>query len=189
MQTKFKLIQTDNYILALSDDEVKSYYTYYHCDLKGVVSYMADTPSKYDDGEKKIVSYLPKSYNSPKLNLPYLPEITGVYNDDDLKKAIEMARGIKDTLRGDYFTIKYMKELSELSHRFTEERMSEFEIIKSINQSKIPKWFVAEREKVYHSNRKGVTEFRDTKGFYSWKLKVDTNSNGEKVLIGKYLYE
>jgi hypothetical protein len=45
-------------------------------------------------------------------------------------------------------------------------------IIKSFNH-----WF---------NKRKGMTEFQDSKGYYSWVLKTTTNSEGKEVLVGNY---
>jgi hypothetical protein len=94
---------------------------------------------------------------------------TKVYSEDDLRGAITKAYlvGVERS--------NYGKQLED-------------DIIQSIKHPKTPKWFVAEREKVYHANRKGVTEFQDSKGFYSWKLK-NTTINGKKYLVGTYKYE
>ncbi len=56
------------------------------------------------------------------------------------------------------------------------------------NNPKHLKWFVADREKLYHAKRKGTTEFQDTKRYYSWILKTET-INGKTYLVGTYLYE
>ena len=143
----------------------------------------------------EIIAYQPKG-NAPELDLPLLPEMvvedeakvifenetksvsfgekgkqspfewfkkgyksaTKVYSEDDLKEAIAEAwNSYEDNEDNETFTQVFDR------------------IIQSLKQNKTPKWFVAEREKVYHSNRKGITEFQDSKGFYSWKLTTTIN--------------
>ena len=58
-----------------------------------------------------------------------------VFTLEDMSKAIEMARQIQDTLKNEYFSIEYLKELNEVSHKFTKEKFTEAEIIQSLRES------------------------------------------------------
>lgn len=89
------------------------------------------------------------------------------YSEDDLRNIVKLAREEFNSGK-----LKYNTD----------------EIIQSLKQPKTPKWFVAKREKVYHANRKGITEFQDAKGFYSWKLKT-TIINNKTYLVGNYLFK
>jgi hypothetical protein len=118
METKFKLVETEEYTLAVSDEiqtEIhklgngKYYKGWYH------------------NGDwKKIIAYQPKG-NAPELDLPLLPEFEPrgfdefEYTEDDLDKAIDWA-------------LEYGRK-----GKVTSKDIDEF--IQSLKQ---PKWFVAE---------------------------------------------
>ena len=196
---KLKIIETEDYVLAVSDkvrvNSTNDWY-YEHDNCISLYQFTKETlPREYY--LPKVIAYQPKN-NAPELDLALLPEMvvedeanklaiayeannfdgdlgsqpisifiegykaaTKVYSEEDLRKAIDIVR--KDTYK----------------------RESVDEIIQSLKQPKTPKYFVAEREKVYHTNRKGITEFQDSKGFYSWKFKTTTKKN-KTYLIGNY---
>lgn len=202
---KFEIVETPDYILAVSDEEVKE------GDIGlSKLNEIIVFSKKYDSKlYKKIIAHLPKG-NAPELDLPLLPEmvveddverlaekyvdsrfnvnsgtiftferlhretfIAGykaaakVYSEEDLRKAIEMAReesGLSDnTMCYDY---------------------DEDEIIQSLKQPKTPKWFVAETKQKFQPDKNKRTDVKN--GVY-YELKTETNSEGKQVLKGHYL--
>jgi hypothetical protein len=85
MNNKFKIIETPNYILAVSDEEIKQ--GTYHVASDG---WYIEKTSKEDlkvvndknNGYLKAIAYKPKN-NAPELDLPLLPEIV---IEDDVEK-------------------------------------------------------------------------------------------------------
>jgi hypothetical protein len=90
MKNKFKLVETDDYVLAVSDEDASNSYIYFTGDPTGIFK----TGIKYKSGNgnyfyqdaitgmsdtylaeisKKIIGYQPKG-NAPELDLPLLPE-------------------------------------------------------------------------------------------------------------------
>jgi hypothetical protein len=90
METKFKIIETEEYFLAVSDKDASNSYIYFTGDPTGIFK----TGIKYKNGagdyfyqdaitgmsdtylttiSKKIIGYQPKG-NAPELDLPLLPE-------------------------------------------------------------------------------------------------------------------
>jgi hypothetical protein len=203
MQTKFEIIETDTYILAVSDEEIKSYYTYYYDFMtEKVVKYMADSSCKYKEYEKKIIAYRPKN-NAPELDLPLLPEIA--VEDDvenwldrvktDFDKKENYQHGFHDAINIVKAKIKAAtKKYSEEDLRKAMLNIVEWCVLKKANDfvdindkiSKIiqslrqPKWFVIEYKTEY-------TE--DGLDYQSDELKTTTNAEGKQVLVGTYLYE
>jgi hypothetical protein len=73
MQTKFKIVETEEYLLAVSDEEIKEgeycLADIYASDFYGVVLYNGAFAKHYF---RKIIAYQPK-VNAPELDLPLLP--------------------------------------------------------------------------------------------------------------------
>jgi len=108
METKFKIIETDSYILAVSDEEIKdenwvitdllSIYPSLIVKVKeeeGILWTMND--DKLDvlpDRDRKIIAHKPKG-NAPELDLPLIPEM--VVEDDVEKLAYECFENLKLT--------------------------------------------------------------------------------------------
>jgi hypothetical protein len=202
MQTKFKIVETEDYILAVSDEDIKE------DDLALISSYVGivvvgdidnmpySKPHRYWQGLtcdtcfdveeiskfQKIIAYQPKG-NTVQLNLPLLPEVvveseveklaekyadfsndyipmsfggkfnetskrdfiagykaaTKTYSEEDLRKAINMARGIKEGK--ETFTAEDISGSTEVCTYGWKFEFDEDEIIQSLKQ---PKWFVAE---------------------------------------------
>jgi hypothetical protein len=188
METKFKIVETEEYTLAVSDG-VKA-------GDKSVLMVEGFTPmilthfEPVEEGYegKKIIAYKPKG-NAPELDLPLLP-----YVEDDVEKLAEeyadgtivpatnvvLPSGNVIVLSNDYIPISFGGKFNETSKRdfiagykaatkvyseedlrkvfehgimFKEESIStckeavdvEFTcLIRSLKQSKTPKWFVAE---------------------------------------------
>jgi hypothetical protein len=79
MNAKFKIVETEDYCLAVSDDYVKEGDYYIGYMLIGNESYVARAGhiTALHGIKGKIIAYLPKN-NAPELDLPLLPEIDSV---------------------------------------------------------------------------------------------------------------
>jgi len=89
MQTKFRIIETPDYWLAVSDDEIKKGNWVIFLDKKLLynVEYNSQLFDYNNDTNcKKIIAYQPKHKHAPKFNLPLLPEIVV---EDDVEKLAE----------------------------------------------------------------------------------------------------
>ena len=204
MKNKFKLVETEEYTLAVSDGEIKEgdyiFDNYAKINLVQQVRKCDFDSSHYRNGNwKKIIAYKPKG-NAPELDLPLLPDVeddveklafeydrnrtgtwinwdvkngfidghkaaTKVYSEEDLRKAIEMAR-VKD----------WQKDSN--GDNFWEH--SRDEIIQSLKLPKTPKWFVAEIEEECGYS---------TNGYYSNIVLKTTKINNKTYLVGTYLFE
>ena len=221
MKNKFKIIETEDYILAVSDEAGNQgvYRLEYmphkpHCYTRIYCNKLKNsTVALWDKGIWKgeagftyeIIGYQPKG-NTPELELPFLPQII-VKNDveklfieksnipyfpSDLKETCNwwFKEGYKSATKkyseGDLYTAFNVGRTYEKSNHKGVGQSELIDYIQSLNQ---PKWFVADRQKLYHAKRKGITEFQDTKGYYYWILKTETNSEGKPELVGTYLYE
>jgi hypothetical protein len=221
---KLEIIETADYILAVSDEEINkdelgidgTIIGYFDLDEEGCPILKSSAhKSGYSFSlaphSKKIIAYQPKG-NALELDLPLLPEIieddveelakeylfnvyqeiflvetnseqfavikgfiegykiaTKVYNEDDLRKAIGMAREGKIKQGYDHY----------VDYDFKTD-----EIIQSLKQPK-PKWFVVETKRDYKYKFSG-TEKEDG-GFYGFNKLKTTTINGKIYLAGKYL--
>jgi hypothetical protein len=91
MNNKLQLIETQDYILAVSDEKMKEGDTIY---ASGGLWDGTVTNAKWSDFLvtncwQKIIAHLPKN-NTPELNLPLLPQIVV---EDDVEKLAEKANG------------------------------------------------------------------------------------------------
>ena len=209
MQTKFKIVETENYILAVSDEEIKEGDWVYNRGIETFLQVKNIWIDKIDFLNSnletfKVVAYQPKG-NAPELDLPLLPEM---FVENNVKKLAENYTSNE--------TDKTLKLISKYSFRdghkaatkvYTEEDLrnainmgidlwmnsmtdnsaelteSDYQqIIQSLKQSKTtPKWFVAEMEEV----AKPMPWIH----IKTWELKTTTNSEGKQVLVGTYLFE
>jgi len=206
---KLQIIETEQYILAVSDEEIKEGDWYYDSgDVNFVCKAFKHTTQQYQ--RSKIIAYQPKG-TAYELDLPLLPEIVV---EDDVEKLAETKaethlEKIKDTARRWFwkkgFKVGY-KAATKVSRK--EEPISFylwatkkygsvkpveegcivektdykglFHIyIQSLKQPKTPKWFVAEYKTEY-------TE--DGLDYQSDELKT-TVINDKNYLVGTYLYE
>jgi hypothetical protein len=195
MQTKFKIIETPEYLLAVSDKEIKELDTVYNQipnSIKKVKSKeelnLVKTINERANEIQKIIAYQPKG-NAPELDLPLLPEMVVEprgfdefeYTEEDLRKAFRA---------GSSYAIG--------SHTdFKQTHLNEKNYIKSLKTPKTPEWFVAEAGKnigckdpmvclrgctiTTESCKQPIIDFS--------KLKTTTNSEGKQVLVGTYLFE
>ncbi len=191
MNNKFKIIETEDYTLAVSDEDIKES----NCGLitSVVMTYEQMIKEWGEPLGRKIIAYQPKN-NAPTLNLPLLPQMvveseveklakiatsklaysgptasTKVYSEEDLRKAINMAR-VKDWQKdsnGDNFW-EYSRD----------------EIIQSLKQPK-PKYFIAETENKLVLNL-GIDVYDPNTHVVSNELKT-TTIDGKTYCVGCYL--
>jgi hypothetical protein len=209
MNNKFKIIETLDYILAVSDEETTE-------DLKrverdwyyNIISNKVTSLNNITPNDKKIIAYQPKG-NVPALDLPLLPEI--VVEDDVEKLALQDFKdndngfvSYKDRTEGfisgyETATKVYSEEdlrngmlkmFDEcLRHRTTDINYERFikNYIQSLKQAKTSVWFVAEMEGCDNCiNHQGQHLSPDC--CHNYKLKT-TTINGKEYLVGTYLYE
>jgi hypothetical protein len=89
MQTKFKIVETPDYILAVSDEKIKINDLYYLPRTNNVRKCVNDPTELNLErhlGLLKIISYQPKN-NAPELDLSLLPEIVV---EDDVEKFVKL---------------------------------------------------------------------------------------------------
>jgi hypothetical protein len=93
MKNKFKLVETEDYLLAVSDEEIEKDDYFYYIWFNADIIQKADSGSNLNnlnaknpkDNFKKIIAYKPKG-NVPELDLPLLPEIVV---EDEVEKLAE----------------------------------------------------------------------------------------------------
>jgi hypothetical protein len=195
---KLKIIETEDYVLAVSDTQPTKDEVYLHkpSDKVGTVIERVRKADFY-----KVIAYQPKN-NTPELDLPLLSEI--VVEDDverlaeqfvktNLKRSSQAAGVMIGFIEGYKAATKIYSEEDlrkalnkgeELSRLFGNNKLEEREgFIHSLKKS-TPKWFVAEMEKVFYTaNMPKENEDRP-----AYRLKTETKNN-KSYLIGKYLYE
>jgi protoheme ferro-lyase len=194
MKIKFEIIETPDYILAVSDEEIKT--GNFIVELEDLSVWIIQIqPNTIISRYKKIIGHQPLN-NTPILQgVPLLPEMvvedyiqnfiepllkkkaeenntidldayalglvdsyksaTKTFSEDDLRKAIQHAKGLDIHGRGVWFK---------------SDSFNENDIIQSLKQPK-PKWFVAEMI------QKSISEY---------EFKITTNSQGKEALVGTY---
>jgi hypothetical protein len=110
MQTKFKIVETESYLLAVSDEKINEFGTnlkegtkvFYN--LTGYETIFIKTAFNICNGNfqsefcKKIIAYKPKN-NTPELDLPLLPEMVV---EDNVEIKINNALSYWNTFEGEY---------------------------------------------------------------------------------------
>jgi hypothetical protein len=184
METKFRIVETEEYTLAVSDEKIK---------VGDITPYVIKWTNRYEffnsnngirkskvNMAKKVIAYKPKG-NAYKLNLPLLPDVEPrgfdefEYTEDDLRKAINMARGIKEGK--ETFTAEDISGSTEVCTYGWKFEFDEDEIIQSLKQ---PKWFIAEMK---HTKSE---VFRENDNVPYAVLKT-TTINNKIYLEGTYL--
>jgi hypothetical protein len=195
MQTKFKIVEAENYILAVSNEEIKDgdlcvYNKNYNsrnpnwelirCGVIEREEMHPHSNNKLLLWMKKIAAYQPKD-NAAQLNLPLLPEVIAEprgfdefeYTEEDLRKTIDFGSETR------VFTSDRETSTS---------RRKKDEFIQSLKQPKTPMWFEAETTGG-GEYLAGVVGGNEIWAEYPTKLKTTTNSEGKQVLVGTYLYD
>jgi len=209
METKLQLIETSDYILALSDEEIKEGDLCYDVVLKIFIA--SHNYNGYNrDLCKKIIAHLPKN-NSPELDLPLLPEIvvedgellpnflykneydcilSGVYGDSDVTEEWNNYKSAtKVYSEADLDSILVFIN-DEDNHTEGELGNSCIDVktlvnfIKSVKQPKtLPKWFIAEMD--CGEVRQCMCENNSNCLKPVFKTQ-HTTKNGTTYLVGKY---
>jgi len=219
MEIKFKIIETPEYTLAVSDKKIENYYLDDVGTVRKGVTWDKEYWSVRED-YKKIIAYQPKG-NASELDLPLLPEII---IEDDVKKLAEeylkifpennrdpdrkfVRLGMKEGFIEGYKTATktYSEDDMRKAIQIAKDSMgvdndgetcyshlSTKQIIQSLKQPKTPKWFVAEIE--YYTKDVVIEELRGNIGITPKLTKVfsklkTTTINGKTYLVGTYLYE
>jgi hypothetical protein len=201
MNNKFKIIETDDYILAVSDGVKAGDYVVTYPD-KDIVQVNQSTYVLYDE---KIIAYQPKN-NAPELDLPLLPEL--VMEDDVKKLSIEYAgkqrywsQGVSNAFIAGYKVATKVYSEEDLRKAFnagthwkekwktvTDDNINIPDVnkfIQSLKQPKTPKLFVAEIKQSFQQDK---SKRSDPKNGVYYKLKT-TTINGKEYLVGTFLYE
>jgi hypothetical protein len=202
-------IETPDYILAVSDEEIKEgdlcFLEENHYVNGGIGKYNHERAigwgisysPKGHNFFKKIIAYQPKG-NAPELDLPLLPEM--VVEDDVEKLAKETTKKYVNEREKQTAYLEFIEGYKAATKVYSEEDlMRAFEVgrnfqltgennfnelVRSLKQSKTPKWFVAEMKTVWNRN---TDRNVPTKDDLDKELKT-TTFNGKTYLIGKYIY-
>jgi hypothetical protein len=212
MKKQFKIIETEDYILAVSDEEITGFENNIWVFKNGrfwLWNNMMVLKSNYKPN--KVIACQPKG-DAPELDLPLLPEITveddveklaesylnknyecywgdkelktfiegyeaatKVYNEEDMRKAIELSR------------VTYQDK----SFGKTMFKYKPGEVIQLTKDSKTPEWFVAEIEQVILKDPNSCEHYievgciKDICTCYTFKLKT-TTINNKAYLVGCY---
>jgi len=205
MKVKFKIIETPDYILAVSDEEIKeSDYLYFWNGQSGTIHKLKENQSSdnmYGSG-LKIIAYRPKN-DAPELDLPLLPEMIVDDRENLADITWEPFKAIDGSCeKGEYEHWLFMQGFKTATKVYSEEDLmkaimmsatsnTDFlpdrceEIIQSLKQPKAPKWFVAETQMFWNRN---TDRSVPTKDDLDEVLKT-TTINSKTYLIGTYKYE
>lgn len=197
---KKELIKTDKYLLVVDDSEIKV--GDWVIETRNGLNELHFTNSRYVINkhiQKKVIAHLPLN-NSPILEgVPLLPPL-----EDDVEKLAEdlFDKGSDNLLHPQYqmrtfFNIGYNKAREK--YKFTQEDMkkairlattskhdytliffSEEEIIQSFSQPKMPTHFEFKMESISKIVNDNWQDYES--------IKTTTNSQGQQVVCGKYIY-
>jgi hypothetical protein len=212
METKFRIVETEEYFLAVSDEDASNSYIYFTGDPTGIfrtgIKYKNEAGDYfYQDAitgmsdtyltkiSKKIIGYLPKG-NAPELDLPLLPDV-----EDEVVEKLFIEKSnipyfpsdLKETCNWWFreghkaATKKYSEE--DLRKAFEVGRNFQLTGENNFNELllylKRPKWFVAEVEKKMVLNL-GIDVRNPNTHVYVNELKT-TTINNKIYLEGTYL--
>lgn len=209
---KLQLIETPDYILSVSDEEIKEGDLCYDMDgnpghnrCKFIVKCLRTAKDSYwNKRTQKIIAHLPKN-NTRELDLPLLPE---VIVEDDVEKLADTIFGIetKQILHpthhmrkswiGGYKSATKVYSEEDLRFALSEAfkasqegyNITSDEVIESLNQHKTPKWFVAEKEYLSNDgNWKNVLLPSEWEVDTQFRFKTSTINN-KTYLVGTYEY-
>jgi len=212
---KLKIIETPDYILAVSDGEIKEGDLCYDMDgdpghngCKFIVKCLRTAKDSYwNKHTKKIIAHQPKG-NSSELDLPLLPEIV----EDGVGKLAEhyvssiSYKAMKEAFAQGYLIAAFINGYRAATKVYSEKDLDKAidwaiekgrtvkvtskdidDFIQSLKQPKTPKWFVAETTGggEYLAGEIGGNEIWAE---YPIELKT-TTINSKTYLLGTYLYE
>jgi hypothetical protein len=212
---KLEIIETFDYILAVSDEEIKEgdLFTNNRGQISKCVKSLEEWLTVNKSEIRKVVAYQPKG-NVKKLDLPLLPEIVV---EDDVEKLAENYKNKKGSiptteLEDEIFKLGFKDGYKAATKVYSEGDLrkaiemarkgiifyssdittlgplvTDDEIIQSLKQPKTPKWFVAETTSggEYLAGEVGGNEIWAE---YPKELKV-TIISGKEHLVGKFKNE
>ena len=177
---KYKIIKTENYLLVVDDSEIKE--GDYRVNIqRGYIQLVDDNPEYYNkrnDVFKNVIAHLPLN-NSPILRdidlLPPLEEETDVE-----KRVLAFIAGYNKAKEKYKYTEEDMrKAVSETRKGMLYNKQYEDEYIQSLSQQKIPIGFKCQ-----------TFDTGDDKldGTHILGIRTTTNSQGQSVWVGEYIY-
>ena len=205
---KKELIKTDNYLLVVDDSEIKRGDWVYNQVSKEMYRFNENLVNY----EKKVIAHLPINDSADLKGVPLLPPLE---QEDDVEKLAEEEYPIIPNTspnvnwdranKQEGFERGYNKAREK--YKFTEEDMrqafrsgfiysnlhevNENSYIQSLSQPKSPTHFEFEMEDSFSKNNDEYIDELGAKGNYYTHLKViktTTNSQGQQVACGKYIY-
>jgi hypothetical protein len=202
METKFKILETEEYTLAVSDEkiELESVLLTPYNEVYKVIGFNGGIPIDVNGNgnllnNRKIIAYQPKG-NAPELDLPLLPDV-----EDDVEKLAEeyvidesYLPVYKEECKRTYIngykaaTKVYSEDDLEKAIQYSYGlgvlglKLNKDEIIQSL---KHPKWFVAEIE-YQNLNGKWGSYYPFASSAKDSRLKT-TTINNKTYLVGTYL--
>jgi len=185
---KLEIIETRDYILSVS---------------KNLDQLLYNTSIQELITKGHVKAHLPKG-NAPELDLLLLPEMVV----EDVVENLALTEALKEYPEKDTSINAFIKGYKAATKKYSEEdlkkalfdfgdvlfnncqngileedlRTYENDILQSLKQP-TPKWFVAE------TIQKSINGSIPVNQDWEYELKTTTNSEGKKVLFGKYLYE
>jgi hypothetical protein len=207
MEIEYKIVETPEYTLAISDEKIRNGDLCYDS-LRKCITKKTDKITCNGEIYKKIIAHLPKG-NAKELDLPLLPQMIV---EDDVEKLISKhikdfkhdlkestSTYIKQNCEGAIFGLNRLKEgYKTATKKYTEKDLEKAiliakeytlgkghdytveEILHFFKFPKTPNAFVAKMEEVC----KPMPNIH----VKTWELKTTINSKGQKVLVGKYKY-
>jgi hypothetical protein len=203
MTREFKIIENDNYILAVSDGDVDKYF---FDETKNIVLnkvFLSSVPKSHS--VLNVEGYIPKN-DAPKLeSVPYLPSVVIVGDNEKLVKEYIQelidCGSVMESERTWIMPICHQILIKIKTMMFNEDDLRKAfqagqldkvnnwyggdftQYFQSLKQPKTPKWFVAETETL----RQRPTDIRNHIYDNTYlSLKTTTNSQGKEVLVGTY---
>ena len=175
-----KLIKTDDYLLVVDDSEIKE--RDYRVNIqRGYIQLVDDNPEYYNkrnDVFEKIIAHLPLN-NAPVLEgVELLPPLEPMCPYPESKQnAVDWHNGYNKAKETYKYTEEDMrKAVSETRKGMLYNKQYEDEYIQSLSQQKIPIGFECEMK------------FKQIPDFHKDEPKTTTNSQGQSVWVGEYIY-
>jgi hypothetical protein len=208
---KHELIQTENYLLIVDDLEIRIGDYRYNIQ-RGYVVLVDDEPTYYNrrsDMFKKIIAHLPINGAPVLEGVDLLPPIEGEVgelanifsNGFQLYLSLYMVGALREGFVSGYNTAKEKYKYTEEDLRkaidmarmnydeegFTINAFTEYEIIKSLQQTKMPIGFECGME-ICENNDVVFEDGSFNKSPYRLENKKIKNSQGQTVWVGKYIF-
>jgi hypothetical protein len=194
MVTKFKIVETSDYILAVSGNPDGLYNT----SIQELIN------------KGWVKAHQPKG-NAPELDLPLLPKFLNKEDIEDIAEISSEKHHYAFGQQSEFYQLGFIEGYKSATKVYDEEDLRgafisgkhggktetymEFEeFIQSLKQSKTPKWFVVEMGKFVNCKDHMVClrgcKISDNTCRHPVidhsQMKTKTNSEGKKVLVGKY---